>query len=518
MTITTMQSWSPELQREAARRLGSVCLLFASMKFVSLPFVALLDYMQFDGFDYFLAAAFIIASVLLYFAVKTERFSPAVLLDLGYLYAVVGALALGLSINSMPLPDIPVAGWSPVAIWAFLFPVLIPARPWKVALVALSIAAMDPLSYVILVALGDVVPPSPFPWERFAPGLFAVILAPFVSRIVYRLGAKAAEAQELGSYRLVEPLGKGGMGEVWRAEHRMLARPAAAKLIRSDTLASNPGDASTLVRRFEREAQATAQLTSPNTVHIYDFGTTDDGTFFYVMEMLDGIDLETMVKRYGPLPPERVVYLLRQVARSLREAHEHALVHRDIKPANLFVCQCGGTPDFVKVLDFGLVTTTIGSDVLEDVEITRGGFPPCTPGYVAPEIATGAREISGAADIYSLGSVAYWMLTGELLFKGENAMATVLKHVSDAPSPPSLRSPFDIPGELDQLVLQMLSKSPEDRPESAAALDKALARLPLAEWTEEAAIEWWVSNQPTRGKQVEDFEMTATTPLVRAAT
>jgi serine/threonine-protein kinase len=432
-------------------------------------------------------------------------------------YAVVSGFALGITVNKIPLPDVLVPGWSPVAVWAFMFPLIIPARPWKAMLVAASIAAMDPLSYVTLVTTGTLAADG-FPVARFLPNLVAVILVPFLSRIVYQLGSEATKAQELGSYRLVEPLGKGGMGEVWRAEHRMLARPAAAKLIRPDALSSNPAFASTVVKRFEREAQATALLTSPNTVHIYDFGTTDDGTFFYVMEMLDGVDLETLVKRHGPLPPGRVVYLLRQATRSLREAHEHGLVHRDIKPANLFVCRCGGIADFVKLLDFGLVTTATESDVLEDVNLTREGFAPCTPGYVAPEIASGKRDFTGAADLYSLGCVAYWMLTGELVFEGDTPMDMIVQHVSKPPGSPSDRSPFAIPAELDRLILQLLAKDPSDRPTSAEALDHALGKIQGDEWTEDSAAKWWALHQPTRHRDLADLELSDSGTLVRAAT
>jgi serine/threonine-protein kinase len=493
-------------------------VLFASFKLLSIPFISLLDFMEFTTYDYLLAAGFITASFALYALVKLETFSAALLLDLGYLYAVIGAFALGLSVNKMPLPGSPVAGWSPVAIWAFIFPVLVPARAWKVLVVAFFIAIMDPLSFLTLVAMGDVARPDAFPWARFAPASFAVLLAPMISRIVYRLGSEATKARELGSYRLVEPLGKGGMGEVWRAEHRMLARPAAAKLIRPEVLSSNPGAASTVVRRFEREAQATAQLTSPNTVHIYDFGTTDDGTFFYIMELLDGIDLETMVKRYGPVPPNRAVHLLRQVARSLREAHERGLVHRDIKPANLFVCRCGGISDFVKVLDFGLVTSTFDSDILDEAQLTREGLAPCTPGYVAPEIASGKRDFTGAADLYSLGCVAYWLLTGELLFEGDTPMAMIIKHVSELPGSPSDKSPFDVPMELNNLILRLLAKAPDDRPASAKELELALSQISGDEWAEEAADDWWAVHQPTQRRDSGVLEMSDSATLVRAVT
>jgi serine/threonine-protein kinase len=500
----------------AANRLGSLALLVATVEVLTLPLSIYFDFIPMVALDYVILVGFVAVSVLLFYLVRSQRYSPSVLLDLGYVYAVVSGFAYGITVNKIPLPDVTVPGWSPIAVWAFMFPLVIPARPWKAMVVAASIAVMDPLSYLTLVALGTVAADG-FPVGRFLPNLVVVILVPFVSRIVYQLGSEATKAQELGSYRLVEPLGKGGMGEVWRAEHRMLARPAAAKLIRPDALSSNPAHASTVVKRFEREAQATALLTSPNTVQIYDFGTTSDGTFFYVMEMLDGVDLETMVREHGPLPPERTVHLLRQAARSLHEAHGHGLVHRDIKPANLFVCRYGGISDFVKLLDFGLVTTATDSDVLEDANLTSEGFAPCTPGYVAPEIASGKRDFTGMADLYSLGCVAYWMLTGRPLFEGLTPMELIVQHVSKPPGAPSETSPFEISEELDSLILGLLAKDPADRPASARVLENALARIGDDAWDEESAAEWWALHRPTKREVIGEMEVPRSGTLVWAA-
>ena len=214
------------------------------------------------------------------------------------------------------------------------------------------------------------------------------------------------------------------MGEVWRARHRLLIRPAAIKLIRQRALGAMAGDPELLVRRFEREARATAALTSPHTVQLYDFGVTEDGRLYYVMELLDGLDLDTLVRQHGPLPAERVVHLLRQVCSALQDAHGNGLVHRDIKPANVVVSRAGTTFDFVKVLDFGLVKLDSARSADKDaIKLSAEGSWSGTPGYMAPEVVLGAADTDHRVDLYALGCVAYWLLTGKMVFEGENAHA-----------------------------------------------------------------------------------------------
>ena len=230
------------------------------------------------------------------------------------------------------------------------------------------------------------------------PYLVVLLVAYVGSRVVYGLGAEVSKAREMGSYRLVERLGKGGMGEVWRAQHRLLARPAAIKLIRPEVLgARDPATRELLLRRFEREAQATALMRSPHTMELYDFGVADDGTFYYVMELLDGFDLDDLVERFGPVPPERAVHLLRQVCASLGEAHEAGLIHRDVKPANLYACRYGREVDFIKVLDFGLVkhgaqAPGTARTTSPPAHMSPGG----TPAYMSPEQALGEGQVDGA--------------------------------------------------------------------------------------------------------------------------
>ena len=247
--------------------------------------------------------------------------------------------------------------------------------------------------------------------------LSAVIwMATITSRTLYDLRRSVREANELGQYALEEKLGAGGMGEVWRARHRVLIRSAAVKLIRPEFLASKRADPQLVLRRFEREALATAALRSPHTVQLYDFGETDDGTLFYVMELLLGIDLERLVTRFGPIPAERAVHILKQVCHSLDEAHQNGLTHRDIKPANIFVSPTGTELDFVKVLDFGLVRLRSLQAGDGGILTTEGAFV-CTPAYAAPEIARGEASYDYRVDIYAVGCVAYWLVTGHRVFE-----------------------------------------------------------------------------------------------------
>jgi serine/threonine-protein kinase len=282
------------------------------------------------------------------------------------------------------------------------------------------------------------------------------------------------------------------MGEVWKAEHALLARPAAVKLIRPEVLdPSDPGKAQSMIGRFKREAQNTANLRSVHTVELYDFGVTDSGTLYFVMELLDGIDLETLVHREGPLPPARVRFLVRQVCDSLQEAHAAGLVHRDVKPANILSCRLGGSFDFVKVLDLGLAKQRASEIGADEVKLTREGTVLGTPAYMPPETVTGGVT-DARSDIYALGCVMFWMLTGELVFEGSDAMSMVVRHAQEAPQAPSRRSERPLPRCLDRIVLACLEKDPAARPQSAAEVKGMLDACELEDaWTEADARRWW---------------------------
>jgi serine/threonine-protein kinase len=332
---------------------------------------------------------------------------------------------------------------------------------------------------------------------RVLPNYALAIVAILPSRLLYRLGRRLRDAQELGNYELVELLGHGGMGEVWRAKHQLLARHAAIKLVRPEVLgAHSEADARIVQRRFEREAKATAALSSPHTIQVFDFGMTRDGAFYYVMELLAGRDLENMVREFGPVPADRSIFLLRQVCHSLADAHARGMVHRDIKPANIYVCRMGLEYDFVKVLDFGLVKVrdrAAGGDTLVTLDHTTTG----TPAYMAPEIIVGDADVDRRADVYALGCVAYFLLTGQLVFEADTPMKMLMQHVHAKPVPPSQRTELRIPRELDELVLSCLEKDPKARPQNAEELFRMAVDCRTCEtWNQTRARNWWQTHLP----------------------
>jgi serine/threonine-protein kinase len=313
--------------------------------------------------------------------------------------------------------------------------------------------------------------------------LVAAVASVFGTYLINALRREVFEARQVGQYRLIKPLGAGRMGEVYLAEHRMLKRPCAIKLIHPD----RAGDPHVLAR-FEREVRMTARLSHWNTVEIFDYGRTDDGTFFYVMEYLPGLSLEELLERHGPLPAERVVHLLRQTCQGLREAHAIGLIHRDIKPGNLFSAQRGGLYDVVKLLDFGLVKPVAENP---SARLTQEGGVSGTPLFMSPEQARGLDNLDARSDIYSLGAVAYALLTGRPPFDGTNPMEVMIAHVRDAVVPPS-KHQADVPADLERVVLRCLAKSPGDRFQEVDSLEQALAGCAAAnQWTQAQAARWW---------------------------
>jgi serine/threonine-protein kinase len=318
----------------------------------------------------------------------------------------------------------------------------------------------------------------------------SVALAVYGSHRIDILRREVAAARRLGQYVLGERLGAGGMGEVYRAEHVLLKQPCAVKLIRPD----QAGDPATL-RRFEREVRATARLKHWNTVQVYDYGTTADGTFYYAMEYLPGLTLDELVKGNDPLPAGRAVYLLRQACAALREAHALGLVHRDLKPANLMVCERGGAFDVVKVLDFGLVKDVgLGGG---GTTLTREGTIAGTPAYMSPEQASGGGRLDARTDVYSLGAVAYFLLTGRAPFPRDTALQMILAHLQEPVRRPTELRP-EVPAGLEAVVLRCLEKDPAKRFPDVGSLEAALAACGCAaEWGEAAAAHWWQYRPPS---------------------
>jgi hypothetical protein len=332
---------------------------------------------------------------------------------------------------------------------------------------------------------------------------FAFVIATSVtSRVIYGLRAQVRRALRLGQYELGQKLGAGGMGTVYRASHAMLRRDAAIKLIQPELIGGDSARRSETFQRFEREAQVTARLESPHTVQLYDFGVSPDGAFYYVMELLDGIDLHRYVDRFGPMEPARAVHVLRQVCESLEEAHRAGLVHRDIKPANILLCRYGLHHDFAKVLDFGLVTEDTRSTPSDD-KLTADGAVAGTPAFIAPELASGDAAVDGRADLYALGCVAYWLLTGRVVFEKPTPMATVIAHVTEVPTPPSLRTELAVPAGLEAAVLRCLAKDPAARPASALELAAELGAVAIEPpWTGDDAARWWEGHVPRASRDL----------------
>ena len=316
-----------------------------------------------------------------------------------------------------------------------------------------------------------------------------VAMAASFSHTIYGLRKAVNDIRRLGQYTLEEKLGEGGMGVVYRASHGMLRRPTAIKLLHPDRAGQEA------LRRFEREVQRTAMLTHPNTVTVFDYGRTTEGVFYYAMELLEGASLQEIVEVDGSQPAERVIHLLEQAASSLAEAHDAGLIHRDIKPGNILVVDRGGIADLVKVVDFGLVKD-VGSDAAADITITSNESITGTPLYMAPETITAPDDVDARADIYALGAVGYWLLTGTHVFRGNTTMEVLAHHLHTRPDRPSVRLNVPVESDLEQVLLDCLAKKPGGRPQSAHVFrDRLRACSAARRWTHVKAAQWWKANR-----------------------
>jgi hypothetical protein len=448
-----------------------------------------------DAAFYWCDVAVVVVSAGLWLLARNRRIPVTRLRAIGLGYEVVLCFVVAFRTIGEYYRDtgmLPNLTWAPAIV--ILFPLIMPAPARLMLPAALAAGSMPLLALIALQSLAQVPVAGSYLFNTAVGSAIAIGFAWMGSRIVYGLGREVAAARELGSYQLEEKLGQGGMGEVWRARHRMLARGAAIKLIRPAVgMDGLPVVSAESVRRFEREAQAIAGLRSPHTIELFDFGVSQDGAFYYVMELLDGLDADRLVRRYGPVPAERAIYLLRQMCHSLSEAESRGLVHRDIKPANVFLCHYGEEYDFVKVLDFGIVTASDGS---AEPAITREAHVQGTPAFIAPEQALG-EPLDGRADIYATGCVAYWLLTGEFVFTSDTTLGLLLQHARSQPEPPSTRTTLPIPPALEELVMCCLAKEPEQRPHSARELSRRLGGIEEAHpWTLERAESWWLEHRP----------------------
>ncbi|MCB9596978.1 MAG: serine/threonine protein kinase [Sandaracinaceae bacterium] len=502
---TASRSLPDDLQERVVTRLGLLTLLLggavvaeAAVSFALGELTILAD---------FLGSVVLAVSSLAMFAVIRARLgSTKTLVWIGRVYVVLVAFVISFSdftdgwwtVGGGGLYGVPM-----VTCWILLVPMILPSSTATTVILGgvMAIAGGPVALAVVAPALGLDAPSTHDYVDVLASTGLAAAIGIFPARVIHQLGTAIRQARQAGAYRLVERLGEGGMGEVWRAEHDMLARPAAVKIVRPAVLAAgNDEDLRRALLRFEREAQTTASLGSPNTVVLYDYGRTDDGAFYYAMELLVGLDLEQLVSLYGPLPSERVAHLLLQACDSLGEAHAAGLVHRDIKPSNLFVCHKGQRDDVLKVLDFGLVALRDddADGAPANPALSHPGAVLGTPAYLAPEAVSSNAPPDGRADLYALGAVAYWLLTGRRVFEGATMLAVLSAHLHDAPVPP-VEVRADVDPTLSELVLSCLAKTPSGRPASADALAEELRALGLAEaWTPARATAWWDANCPER--------------------
>ena len=505
---TSMTSLPPALMAQAGRRLSVMALLYAGAFFLAglLPILLLpIERAEFlsSPLRWLPTILSIASGLVMAFLARRPGLSSEAVVRLGLAYQVLGSIGIAcaeyLQPHTAATAMSPLRGLSWVSVWMLAFTITVPSSPPLALAAALGSASVVPIICGLAIRIGFMPPIAPLEFflHVVLPYLVVVVIAGVGTRLVYTLGIDLKRALDLGSYQLEERLGAGGMGEVWRARHRLLARPAAVKLIRPEVFeAAGAAKQSSLRLRFEREAQTTALLQSPHTIGLFDYGMTDEGAFYYVMELLDGFDLKTLVERFGPVSVERAVHVLTQACHSLAEAHAIGLVHRDITPANIFICRYGRDIDFVKVLDFGLVkpdtATTVSQPAPTNIDRVGG-----TPAYMAPEQALGQRQIDGRADIYALGCVGYWLLTGSLVFPRPTAMAMAVAHSQAEPEPPSHRTELPIPASLDALILECLAKAPADRPPTAEILAQRLAALDdVPAWDRGRARDWWNLHHP----------------------
>jgi serine/threonine-protein kinase len=494
---------APELRQQITRRLRITALIYSSAFFFADLVPTFIFGHLFERLQHPRMWVPTVGSILAGLAIaaisSSSRLSWQSKLNLGLAFGVAGsygiALAQYLDISAVRDQPLVLQVLSPswVAIWMIVYSIVVPATPAKTLAALIASASAPPvviMSSLSSRGLGYLMPTSLLLVQHVLPYLICVMMAFVGARVVYNLGKDVTRARELGSYRLVERLGSGGMGEVWKATHQLLARPAAIKFIRPETISGvRAGEARLVSKRFELEARATASLTSAHTIDLYDFGVTEDNSFYYVMELLDGLDCDALVTRAGALPPARVIHLLTQMCESLDEAHTRGLIHRDVKPANIYVCRSGNRFDFVKVLDFGLVTDHREQHM--ETKLTLPHQAVGTPQFMPPEMALG-KNVDGRTDLYALGCVAFWLSTGRHVFGGENSYDIVSKHLHVLPEPPSRYAAKGFPPELDAVILACLEKDPDRRPSNARELARRLRAIPLTErWGDEEAEAWW---------------------------
>jgi eukaryotic-like serine/threonine-protein kinase len=519
-----------DVNSAVVKRIGIVCFIYAFSYFTAYFGSGLVKFIQSGVMpEYLISGMSLIPTISILFALvvlfvsHSPRLSSSQVIKLGLIFEVVGAAGISIATfwGIFPATALPTAeaaahfmnvslndqthlvGVPWTCMWIISFASVAPGTIKKTSLFTFAAASTDLVVVLISRHVGVTsghIPVGFFVRYFLFTTYLCAVIACFAGHGIHKMNDYLQQAREFGSYRLKKLLGKGGMGEVWLAEHNMLVRPAAIKLVHSDIFAAETKNRDDAIRRFKREAQATSALRSCHTIDIYDFGVSHSGAFYYVMELLDGLNLDQLVKQFGPISSDRTIGILRQVCHSLMDAHEHKMIHRDIKPANIYICRLGPDYDFIKVLDFGLVKL----DKMANVDLTQAtqfGSTIGSPGFMAPEMALGKKEIDHRTDLYALGCVAYWLLTGQLVFEGDSSIATLVQQVQAEPVPPSQRTEIEIPPKLEEIILSLLAKDPEQRPQSARDIDQMLAEIESpSSWTKEAAKDWWDLHIPPMDK------------------
>jgi serine/threonine-protein kinase len=401
-------------------------------------------------------------------------------LDIVYAAGIGGALGA----SALLAKDLRPAGYTVMmyaAFTVFMRAIVVPSSGRRTAIMSTVVFVPLWLAAIVLTTETTQELPSPaFVVGALVLGVVPILLAAVGSDIIYGLRRQVSEAMQLGQYTLDRKIGEGGNGAVYRAHHALLRRPTAIKLLLPDRLGADTID------RFEREVRHMSELTHPSTVAVFDYGRSPDGVFYYAMEYLGGIDLEHLVQTYGPQPPGRVVQILIQVCGALHEAHTAKLIHRDIKPANIILCERGTVLDVAKVVDFGLVTEIARDDAASNQAVLG------TPAYVAPEAVTDPEHITHAVDLYALGAVGYFLVTGRRLFEGGTAVEVCIQHVTQSPRRPSEAAPVAISPAFEDILMKCLAKRPAERYATAAELADALEALPPpTDWSKADAAAWW---------------------------
>lgn len=468
--------------------------------------------------------AFCAFSLGMFFVLRSRGLALPTLVNMGLVFQVGCAFFFNTWNHFEPYPPDfnPRLQFPASAFWVMMFPLAYPTTLNKVIVAGIASVLTAPIVFGIAALYHGEAPPSLMLFHICFTNFMFFAISVFMFKRTLIMQEELNKRRRMGSYILEEKLGEGGMGEVWRANHMMLRRPAAIKLVHRTALGS-PRAREVNLTRFEREAQSTALLYSPHTIQLYDFGHMEDGTFFYVMELLEGMYLKDFLRVSGPLPQERAIFFLQQACDSLIEAHRHSLIHRDIKPGNMMICRYGERHDWLKILDFGMVKATTAPPVTDpgmsflpeqpaDKALTRQGEVHGTPLYMAPEMILG-EIVDHRYDIYALGCVAYQMLMGHPPFSSRDQMGLFHKHVT-APPPPLIRSPrMPIDAALSDLVMAALAKRPEDRPHSAAEFARRLDAIPLENpWSETRADEWWEAHGPKSSPRPSPFQAAESSP------